>query len=269
MVNYMKIDIGIIGGSGLYSLLDDAKEKRVNTKYGKPSDSLFIGSIYGKNVAFIPRHGRKHNLPPHLVPYKANIQALNDLGVKRIIATNAVGSINPAYTVGQIAAFSQFVNFTSGRPDTFFESSVAHVSLANPYCDELRKVSAKAGNKLKLNYRDGGSVLVVNGPRFSTKAESLFFSRQGFDMINMTQYPEVTLARESCICYIALGIVTDYDAGLVGKKGIKPVSHREVAEAFSKNITNIKELVKEIIKQTPEKRGCVCKDALDDAIIKV
>ncbi len=265
----MKADIGIIGGSGFYSLLEDSSDIDVDTEYGKPSDKLHIGSIAGKKVAFIPRHGSRHSLPPHKVPYRANIQALYDLGIKRVIATNATGSLNPDFKIGQIVAFDQFANFTSGRADTFFEKSVAHVGMADPYCNELRALASKTAKASSLDYRDSGSVLVVNGPRFSTRAESLFFSRQGFDLINMTQYPEAALARERCMCYLALGIVTDYDVGLEGRKDIKPVSHKEVMETFSKNIERIKGLVREIVKDVPESRTCTCANALDGTVINV
>ncbi len=265
----MKAEIGIIGGSGFYSLLEDAESLDIETEYGKPSDRVSIGKISGRNVAFIPRHGSRHAFPPHKVPYRANIQALHELGVKRIIATNAVGSLNPKYKVGQIVAFDQFVNQTHGRPDTFFEKEVVHVSTAEPYCSELRTISTAIANKMKIDYKDGASVVVINGPRFSTKAESVFFSKQGFDLVNMTQYPEVVLAKERCICYLALGIVTDYDAGLIGREDIKPVSHKEVMETFSKSVDKVKDLIKEIVKDTPQTRKCECANSLDGAIIKV
>jgi 5'-methylthioadenosine phosphorylase len=265
----MKAEIGIIGGSGFYTLLEDAESFGVNTKYGKPSENVSIGRIAGRNVAFIPRHGSTHSLPPHRVPYRANIQALHELGVKRIIATNAMGSLNPKFRVGDIVALDQFANFTHGRQDTFFDDKVAHVGMADPYCDEMRSVISKAANKMKMQFKNGGSVIVVNGPRFSTRAESLFFSRQGFDLINMTQYPEAALARERCICYTALGIVTDYDVGLHGRRDVKPVSHREVMATFSKNIGKVKELVRESIRKMPKSRSCRCEYALDGAIIEV
>jgi len=265
----MDATIGIIGGSGFYSLLEDAKSIDVETIYGRPSDKVSIGKIAGRDVAFIPRHGARHRFPPHKVPYRANIQAFHDLGVERIIATNAVGSLNPDYKVGQIVAFDQFVNHTHGREDTFFDNEVAHVSTADPYCSQSREISKVAAGKMGLDYRDGGSVVVINGPRFSTKAESKFFIRQGFDLINMTQYPEVALAREKCMCYLALGIVTDYDAGIAGNENIKPVSHKEVMEMFSKNVDNVKSLVKDIVKEMPEKRTCQCASALDGAMVRV
>lgn len=265
----MQAEVGIIGGSGFYSLLENAKSIDAETEYGKPSDKISVGEISGKSVAFIPRHGAKHSLPPHKVPYRANIQALYDLGVKRIIATNAVGSLNPKFGIGQIVALDQFVDHTNGRADTFFESSVAHVSTAEPYCTELRSISSAVAHRMKIDYKDGGTIVVINGPRFSTKAESLFFCKQGFDIINMTQYPEAALARERCMCYLALGIVTDYDVGLEGRQDIKPVSHKEVMDIFSKNIDKVKGLVKELVKETPASRKCNCANALDDAIIKV
>ncbi|HIH50494.1 MAG: S-methyl-5'-thioadenosine phosphorylase [Candidatus Micrarchaeaceae archaeon] len=265
----MKADIGIIGGSGFYSLLENAKEIDADTVYGRPSGRISVGRIEGKSVAFLPRHGSRHSIPPHKVPYRANIQALYDLGVRRIIATNATGSLNPKFKVGQIVAFDQFANFTNGRVDTFFEDRVAHVGMAEPYCSELRSIATKAAKRKSLDFRDRGSVLVINGPRFSTRAESLFFSRQGFDLINMTQYPEAALARERCMCYLALGIVTDYDVGLEGRKDIKPVSHSEVVATFSKNIGKVKWLVGEMVKGTPEARKCSCQNALDGATVKV
>jgi 5'-methylthioadenosine phosphorylase len=265
----VKADIGIIGGSGFYSLLENAKEIDVETDYGKPSGRISIGRINGRGVAFLPRHGSRHSIPPHKVPYRANIQALYDLGIRRIIATNATGSLNPKFRVGQIVAFDQFANFTNGRIDTFFDDSVAHVGMAEPYCNELRSIATKAARGKSLAYRDRGSVLVINGPRFSTRAESLFFSRQGFDLINMTQYPEAALARERCMCYLALGIVTDYDVGLVGRKEIKPVSHSKVVATFAKNIGNVKWLVGEMVKNIPEARKCSCARALEGASVEV
>ena len=265
----MNAEIGIIGGSGFYSLLEGARSINIITKYGKPSGRVSIGRISGKSIAFIPRHGERHTLPPHKVPYKANIEALNSLGVKRIIATNAVGSLNSNFKVGQIVALDQFINLTHGRDDTFFHSRAVHVSTADPYCTQMRNISKKVAKKMKIDYRNEGSVVVINGPRFSTKAESLFFSKQGFDLINMTQYPEAALAKERCLCYLALAIVTDYDAGLLGRNGIKPVSYEDVAVTFGKNIKIVKKLVSGIVEDVPEKRTCGCSNALKGAEIKV
>ncbi len=262
----MNAEIGIIGGSGFYSMLANAESVQVETKYGKPSGAITVGTIEGRKVAFMPRHGSGHSIPPHKVPYRANIQALADLGVKRIIATGAVGSLNPDYKVGTIAAFSQFVNNTNGRNDTFFDETVAHVSMADPYCNEMRRIAAGVAKGKGREFKEDATVVVVNGPRFSTKAESVFFSKQGFDLINMTQYPEAALARERCICYLGLGIVTDYDAGLEGREDIRPVSNKEVLETFSMNVGKVKDLILSIIRETPDSRSCECGRALDSAM---
>ncbi len=265
----MEAEIGIIGGSGFYSMLENAQSIEVDTKYGKPSDKISIGELSGSRVAFLPRHGSRHSFPPHMVPYRANIEALNQLGVKRIIATNATGSLNPDYKVGEIVAFDQFVNMTQGRKDTFFEDRVVHMGTADPYCDEMRNLTSRIAKSSDLDYRERGSVVVINGPRFSTRAESLFFSKQGFDLINMTQYPEVVLAKERSMCYLALGIVTDYDVGLQGNSSIKPVSHAQVMATFARNIENVKTLIKEIVKELPKTRECNCANSLEGASISV
>lgn len=265
----MKAEIGIIGGSGFYSLLENAESSDIETEYGKPSDRVSVGKIGGRDVAFIPRHGSKHTIPPHMVPYRANIEALHMLGVNRIIATGAVGSLNPEFRIGEIVLLDQFVNLTYGRKDTFYDADqVAHVSTADPYCDEMRAVAARSAEALELECREKASVLVVNGPRFSTKAESRFFSRQGFDLINMTQYPEVALARERCICYIGIAMVTDYDAGIVGVGGPDPVSYGEVTRTFAKSVESVKALAKRIVVDLPSARGCRCGSALDSALAK-
>ena len=266
----MKADIGIIGGSGLYSMATSLEDIEVNTEYGKPSDKLSIGKLGGRTVAFLPRHGAKHILPPHKVPYKANIATLKSLGVSRVIATSAVGSLAPDYKPGDIVFFDQFVNATYGRDDTFFNSyPVAHVSAAEPYCPELRQLAAKAADKLKIKYHESGTVVVINGPRFSTKAESRLFSKQGIHTINMTQYPEVILAREQEVCYLGIGIVTDYDAGLEGRNDIEPVSMLEINRMFAANVDKVKALITEIVSSIPQKRyGCKCSSAMANAMIK-
>lgn len=264
----MDADIGIIGGSGFYSLLDGAESIDVDTKYGRPSGRISIGTVGGRRVAFIPRHGTKHTIPPHKVPYRANVDALSSLGVKRIIATGASGSLKQEYGIGQIVLFDQFVNMTHGRDDTFFDQDeVAHVSTADPYCPELRARASQTAKRLGIEHKNGGSVVVINGPRFSTKAESMFFSNQGFDTINMTQYPEAALAREKAICYLGVGIVTDYDAGVIAKGGIAPVKYDEVLRIFAQNVDRVKNLVKETVRELPKERKCDCGSALDGAKI--
>jgi 5'-methylthioadenosine phosphorylase len=262
-------EIGIIGGSGFYSLLENADARDIDTEYGKPSSKVSVGKIGNKTVAFIARHGSKHTIPPHMVPYRANIEAFSILGVKRVIATNAVGSLNPEFRVGEIAIFDQFANMTHGRKDTFFDKDqVAHISVADPYCEQLRHIAYEAAQKLGIPSKYHGSVVVINGPRFSTKAESRSFIKQGFDMINMTQYPEVALAREKEMCYCGIGIVTDYDAGVLENTSVKPVTHAEVMKAFSKNVENVKNLISEIVAKTPKERSCSCGNALESAMVK-
>jgi 5'-methylthioadenosine phosphorylase len=264
----MDAEIGIIGGSGFYSLFENPKKVDVETKYGKPSDSITLGSMCGKKVAFLPRHGSRHSIPPHKVPYRANIDAMAKLGVKRILATNAIGSLKEEYAPRDFVFFDQYVNLTNGRADTFFdEDKVAHISAAEPYCPELRGVASEASDRLGIRHHDAGTIVVINGPRFSTKAESRFFSAQGFDVIGMTQYPEATLAREREICYLGIGMVTDYDAGLDGKSEIKAVTAGEVAEVFAGNIENAKRLVSCIIGDIPAANKCSCQNALLGAVM--
>ncbi|MDE1857320.1 MAG: S-methyl-5'-thioadenosine phosphorylase [Candidatus Micrarchaeota archaeon] len=264
----MSAEIGIIGGSGFYSLLSDAETVEVETEYGAPSSPITVGDFNGRRVAFIARHGAKHTIPPHKVPYKANIAALDSLGVKRIVTTNAVGSLSPKYKPGDFALLDQFVNMTHGRDDTFFHSNpVVHISTADPYCHELRGVASRAFDKLHINAHKTATVVVVNGPRFSTKAESRFYSSMGFDLINMTQYPEVVLAKEKRMCYLGIAIVTDYDVGLEGQTDVEPVTFEQVSKIFGENMSRIKGIMGEIVSSTPKEQGCNCRNSLDGAVV--
>ena len=263
----MRAEIGIIGGSGFYSMLKGTAFINDKNAYGSPSGSIAIGRLGSRNIAFIARHAKSHTIPPHKVNYRANIEALAELGAKRVIGTNAVGSLKEEYAPGDILFFDQFVNMTHGRADTFFdEDYVVHVSAAEPYCSQMRRVASSVAERMRIKYHESGTVVVVNGPRFSTKAESRHYARQGFDVINMTQYPEAILAREKQLCYLGIGLVTDYDAGLEGRSDIKTVSAQEVSETFSKGISTMKELVNGIIKELPEKRSCACGSSLDNAV---
>jgi len=263
-----KAKIGIIGGSGFYSLLNAPSSIEAKGKYGAPSALISIGEIAGKSVAFVPRHGAKHTLPPHKVPFRANLEAFAEAGVERIISTNAVGSLAKEYAPGDFVLFDQFVNMTHGRDDTFFDADkVVHVSTAEPYCPELRALAAKKAKEMGIRCHETGTVVVVNGPRFSTKAESQFFARQGFQLINMTQYPEVALAREKAMCYLGIGIVTDYDAGLDGVEGIKPVNFEDMLSVFNGSVDKVKKLITELIPEIPDKRSCECGNALDNAAV--
>lgn len=262
----MKTKIGIIGGSGFYQFLK-GKEILVRTPYGNPSDKIFISQYHGKKIAFLPRHGKNHQYPPHKINYRANLFAFKKLGVERIIAPCAVGSLSPKIKPGDFVFCNQFIDRTKRRTDTFFDGpKVAHISISEPYCPELRKIAIKNCQNLKIPFHKKGTVIVIEGPRFSTRDESNFYSKIG-DIINMTQYPEVALARELGMCYLNISLVTDYDAGLKGKKGIKPVTAKEVIKTFQKNNEKMKELILEIIKNLPEKKNCQCSHALKEAII--
>jgi len=264
------IEIGIIGGTGLYTLIDNPETIDMSDSENRPSDIFMVGTISNKTAAFLPRHGNKHTIPPHMVPYKSNIESFVKLGVTRLIGISAVGSLRKDYKTGDFVFTDQFINMTSNRKDTFFDKNpVTHVSTAFPYCSELRSIAAKSADRLGLNYHTEGTVVVINGPRFSTKAESKFFKKIDSDIISMTQYPEVALARERSICYLNVSFVTDYDIGLddvVGQEG-GPVSSNEIERAFGESITNIKKLLADIISNIPENRGCICKNALEGAVI--
>jgi len=261
-----KAEVGVFGGSGFYKFFRKAKETEFETPYGFPSAPPTISSVAGKRVAFLPRHGVHHQFPPQVVPYRANLQAFKELGVRRVVGPCAVGSLKPDVEPGDIVFCDQFVNFTGGRRDTFYDGPLTtHVSTADPYCPEMRKVGIEAAEKLGLKTHSSGTVVVIQGPRFSTRAESRFFSGQGWDVINMTQYPEVVLARELEMCYLNISLATDYDAGLEGNPDVKPVSHEQVVEVFNENMGKLKELIVEIVKNLPERRNCGCGSALKHA----
>ena len=261
-----KADIGVFGGSGFYSFSKGAKGLLVTTPYGRPSARVTVSEVEGKKVAFLPRHGVHHEYPPHMVPYRANVYAFKRLGAERIVAPNAVGSLKAEVCPGDRVFCDQFVNFTSGRKDTFYDGpETTHVSAANPYCPQMREAAIESAEALGLKFHRAGTVVVIQGPRFSTKAESRFFTRQGWDVINMTQYPEAVLAREQELCYLNISLVTDYDAGLEGDPTVKPVSHGEVIRVFNKNIENLRRLIAEIVRRLPKERTCDCGSALEHA----
>lgn len=263
----MEATIGIIGGSGLYSLLEGAEEVSLETKYGKPSDAISVGTIFGVKVAFLPRHSKRHTIQPHRIPFRANIDALSQLGVVRVIATNAVGSLTPDYKPGELALPDQFVNATYGRHDTFFdEDVVVHVSSAEPYCPQLRGIAAGVAERENIPMHGSGTVVVINGPRFSSKAESKAFSAQGHHMIGMTQYPEIVLARERQMCYAGIALVTDYDAGLSSRTDIKPVTNTEVTRISNQNIEKAVRVISGMIKDMPSERRCECSRSLEGSI---
>jgi 5'-methylthioadenosine phosphorylase len=244
-----KADIGVFGGSGFYSFLENVVEVDIDTPYGKPSDKISIAVYEGKKIAFLPRHGKKHHLPPHMIPYKANIYAMKQLGVKKIIAPTASGSLQSNIKPGDFVVCDQFVDRTWGRKDTYYDGpETRHISAAHPYCPELRKTAIETGKSLGITTHEKGTVVVIQGPRFSTVAESRWFSKMGWDVINMTQYPECYLAREMGICYANIALITDFDAGLEGQDDIEPVTEQEVLKVFEENNEKVRKMLFEIIK---------------------
>jgi len=260
--------IGVIGGSGFYKFLQTKESTRSQTPYGRPSASLKIASVKGKRVAFLPRHGEHHEFPPHVVPYRANIHALRKLGVQRVFGPTAVGSLKPDVRPGDFVVSDQLVNFTNGRKDTFYDGPVTtHISSADPYCPELRAVLIDSAKDSGVRLHERGAVVVIQGPRFSTRAESKFFRSQGWDIINMTQYPEAILARELEMCYANISLVTDYDSGLEGDPNAKPVDNDEVIRVFNANLETLRGLLLKAIDLVPAKRSCDCGSALRNARI--
>jgi 5'-methylthioadenosine phosphorylase len=255
-----RADIGVFGGSGFYSLIENAREVWIETPYGAPSDRIALGEIAGKKVAFLPRHGKDHRFPPQSINYRANIWAMKMLGVKFIIAPNACGSLQKSVAPGSMVVCDQLVDRTSGRKDTFFDGPITtHVSFADPYCPTLRPIAIDALKSLKIETHETGTVVVIQGPRFSTRSESKWFQSQGWEVINMTQYPESYLAREAEICFVNISLITDYDVGI---EGLKPVSHHEVMEVFKKNNDRVKGAIGKIVEKIDAKADCSCHHAL-------
>ena len=255
----MKAEIGIIGGTGFYQFLK-GREVEIKTPYGRPSDKILISQYKGQKIAFLPRHGKKHQYPPSKINYQANLYALKKLGCQRIIAPAAAGSLKPKIKPGDFVICDQFIDRTKNRTDTFFgehSKPVVHVSMAEPYCPELRKLAIQTCRKLQIPVHPTGTVIVIEGPRFSTKAESNFYSKMGWDVINMTQYPEVVLARELEMCYLNICLITDYD--------VKSVTAAEVIKVFKENNKKVQKVILEMIKKIPDQRKCFCGQALKEA----
>lgn len=255
--------IGVFGGSGFYDFLDDVRQVPVHTPYGPPSAPVAVGVIGEQQVAFLPRHGRDHEVPPHRVNYRANVWAMREVGVRRIIGPCAAGSLQSLVHPGDFVVLDQLVDRTSGRADTYFDGGVVgHVSFADPYCAELRGVLSTAASAAGIACHDRGTVVVVQGPRFSTRAESNWYRSAGWSAINMTQYPEAYLARELGLCYAGLALITDYDTGLEGVDGIAPVTIEAVFEVLRRNVERTRELLFAAIPSVPASPGCECASAL-------
>ncbi len=263
-----RAEIGVFGGSGFYSFLKDTIEIDMKTPYGDPSDKIVLGEVSGRKVAFLPRHGKNHDLPPHMINFRANIYAMKELGVKYIFGPCASGSLQPHIKPGQFVICDQFVDRTKGRKDTFFDGpETIHIAMAQPYCPDLRKIVSQSAEELGIVHHPKGTVVIIQGPRFSTVAESKWFAAQGWEVINMTQYPENYLAREQEICYVNISLITDYDVGLEGHPDVAPVTLEAVVKVFNENNEKLKNLLFKAIEKIPEGRQCSCSRALKDAII--
>ncbi|WP_049578415.1 S-methyl-5'-thioadenosine phosphorylase [Streptomyces sp. SBT349] len=261
-------EIGVIGGSGFYAFLDDVTEVVVDTPYGEPSDALFLGEIAGRRVAFLPRHGRTHRLPPHRINYRANLWALRSLGVRQVLGPCAVGGLRSEYGPGTLLVPDQLVDRTKARQQSFFDgeirpdgrqSKVVHISFADPYCPTGRQIALGAAREHGWEAVDGGTMCVIEGPRFSTRAESRWHAAQGWAVVGMTGHPEAILARELELCYTSLSLVTDLDAGAEAGEG---VSHAEVLEVFAENIGRLRDVLFDVVEKLPKDRDCLCATAL-------
>ena len=256
-------DIGVFGGSGFYSFLDDVTEVALDTPYGPPSAPVTVGEVAGRRVAFLPRHGRRHELVPHRINYRANLWAMRMLGVTRVLGPCAAGSLQPHVQPGDFVVCDQLVDRTWGRPDTFYEGPQPHhVSYADPYCGELSAAVSTSAEAAGIRVHGAGTVVVVQGPRFSTRAESRWYRAQGWEVINMTQYPEAYLARELGLCYSAIALITDYDTGVEGEEGAVPVTQAEVFEFFQRNVERVRSLLFDVVAGVPAKRECHCVEAM-------
>ena len=259
-------EIGIFGGSGFYSFLDKVEEISVETPYGAPSAKIALGEVEGRKVAFLPRHGQDHQYPPHTINYLANVFAFKKLGVTQILGPAAAGSLQPRVKPGDFVICDQFVDRTHGRTDTFYNGPLAtHIAGADPYCPTIRKMAVETANKLEIPVHDRGTVVVIQGPRFSTRSESKWFSSHGWEVINMTQYPEAILAREQEMCYVNISLITDYDVGLESNEEIEPVTLEEVVKIFNENNEKVRKLIFNLIPKLPTKRECICSKALEGA----
>jgi 5'-methylthioadenosine phosphorylase len=248
-------DVAVIGGTGFYSFLeaspDGMEEHAVTTPYGEPSAPVAVGTVAGRRVAFLPRHGRRHDFPPHRINYRANLWALRSLGVRQVLAPCAVGGLSPDVAPGDLVVPDQLVDRTSGRVSSYVEHGAVHLPFADPYCPRVSDALVAAAPGV----RRGGAMVVIDGPRFSTRAESQWYAAQGGTLINMTGAPEAALAREQRMCYAALALVTDMDAGVEGGSG---VGQAEVFALFRENLERLTGLLAAAIAALPDPGGCTC-----------
>lgn len=262
-----RADLGVIGGSGFYEFLTDAHRVAVDTPFGPPSDDVVVGELEGRHVAFLARHGQGHRFQPHRVNYRANLWALRSVGVRQILSPCAVGSLKPDLGPGVIVVPDQVVDRTWGREHTVYaaEGPVVHVAFADPFCPQGRAVTLKAARGAGKEAVDGGTLVVINGPRFSSKAESLSHQQAGWSVVGMTAMPEAAIARELAMCFTTIALVTDHDAGVAGHEA---VTHEEVLRVFAQNVEGLKSVLYSALVAMPETEAddvatCPCRRALD------
>ena len=252
--------LAVIGGSGFYSFLDDAEQVELSTPYGDPSGPISVGTVGARTVAFLPRHGQHHELPPHTINYRANLWALRSLGVRRIFGPCAVGGLSATLAPGDLVVPDQLVDRTTSRANTFYDSGAVHAPFADPYCPELRAALLARDDQA----RAGGTMVVIEGPRFSTRAESQGYAAAGWTLVNMTGQPEAILARELGICYAALALVTDLDAGVDAEAAVR---QSVVFATFAQHVDRMKALLSAAIIDLDERPGCSCAAWLDDVTL--
>lgn len=258
--------LGIFGGSGFYELLQNSEELDIDTPFGKPSDKLMKGVFENKEVVFLPRHGRGHKFPPHKINYRANLWAMKEAGVTKILAPSAVGSLRREIAPGTFVVCDSYIDRTRGRQDTFFDGpEVRHMTSVDPYCAGLRGQAIVACKAVGVPTVANGTIVVINGPRFSTIAESKWFSSLGASVIGMTGYPEVILANELGLCYANIGLVTDYDACFHNDGDMHASSAQEILATFNKNLENIKKVVIEVIKNYNEDDCSRCQEKVSQS----
>jgi 5'-methylthioadenosine phosphorylase len=256
-----RAEIGVIGGSGLYEFLDAPELVDVPTPYGPPSAPVAVGEVAGRAVAFLPRHGVRHEYPPHRVNYRANLWALRSVGVRRVLAPCAVGSLQPQLGPGALVVPDQLVDRTSGRVQTYMDEGAAHVGFADPYCPTLRSFLARGD----ADVVDKATMVVIEGPRFSTRAESQWYAAQGWSLVNMTGHPEAVLARELAMCYAAVALVTDRDAGVSDGEAVDQAA---VFAEFARNVSTLRAYLIGVVAALPAgQEGCTCARALDGLVV--
>jgi 5'-methylthioadenosine phosphorylase len=263
-------ELGVIGGSGFYAFLDGATEYEIETPYGPPSAPVAVGTVETDDgprpIAFVPRHGRRHEHPAHVVPYRANLWALRTIGVRQVLAPCAVGSLRPELGPGTLVAPDQLVDRTTSRVQTYFDRGACHVAFADPYCTRLREELVDGMRTQGAAPVDGGTMVVIDGPRFSTRAESRWYAAQGWSLVNMTGHPEAVLARELALCYAPIALVTDLDAGVEAESA---VSQAEVFRVFAEHTDRLRELLRGVVAGLSLDRDCACRSVHDGMTLPV